>query len=112
VGECNLQLFVILCCVFVSVSCLVSSHSHFLHILTMDEIWKKVMKKLRAHEHRAATCAATTFGVETDTTTAINDNPAVADVENTDTVQMTTPTTSNKIEAEVHTIEQDWLALG
>jgi len=71
----------------------------------MDEIWKKAVKKLCAHEHCATTCAATTFGVETDTTTAINDNPAVADVENTDTMQITTPTTSNEIEAKVHAIE-------
>jgi len=78
----------------------------------MDDIWKKAAKKLRAREHRAATCAATTFRVETDTTTAINNNPAVADIENTETVQITTPTTSNEIEAEIHAIERDWLDLG
>jgi hypothetical protein len=78
----------------------------------MDDIWKKAAKKLRVREHRAATCAATTFGVETDTPTAKNDNPTVADIENTDTVQLTTPTASNEIEAEVHAIERDWHALG
>ena len=78
----------------------------------MDDIWKKAAKKLRAREHRAATCAATTSGVETNTTTATNNNPTVADIKNTDTMQVTTPTTSNEIEAKIHAIEQDWLALG
>jgi hypothetical protein len=41
-----------------------------------------------------------------------NDNPVVAKIENTDIVQVTTPTASNEIEAEVHAIEQDWHALG
>ena len=113
--SCMLLFSVILRPVFVSdsrVSCLASCRSRFSRILTMDDIWKKAAKKLRAREHRAATCAATTFRVETDTTTAINNNPAVADIENTETVQITTPTTSNEIEAEIHAIERDWLDLG
>jgi hypothetical protein len=69
------------------------------------------MKRLHVREHCAATCAATTYCVETDTTTAINNNPAVANIKNTDMVQLTTPTTSNKIEAKTHTIKWDWLAL-
>ena len=73
-------------------------------------IWKKAAKKLCAHEHSTST--ATTFGVETNTTTAINGNPAVADIENTDTVKMTTPTANDEIETEIHTIEGDRLILG
>ena len=69
----------------------------------MDDIWKKAVKKLCAREHH--TSAATTIGVETDTTTAINGNLMVADIKNTDMVQMTTPTTNDKIEAKICTIE-------
>jgi hypothetical protein len=68
----------------------------------MDDIWKKAVKKLCACEHCTGT--ATTIGVETNTTTAINGNPTVADIENTDMVKMTTPTTNDKIEAEIHAI--------
>lgn len=73
----------------------------------MDDIWKKATKKLGACEHCTATGTVTTFGVETDTTTAINYDPVVANIENTDT-----PTTSNDIEAKIHAIEQDWIVLG